>query len=149
MKKQCICGWMAAACIGCCCYSRAGEEPWDPAKFAYEITKKDLGEENFKVYLKKSRLHLETYLQDIPDSDAETFLNDRLANKANEVSDIESLKKFVAWMGLYYAWRVPLHPKAAKNLKAREEDLKALAKDFTWEKLFDLTQGHKAAVAGQ
>jgi hypothetical protein len=118
----------------------ADEEPFDPRAFAAKITREDMGAEKYKKYLADAGLNYGFYIHDVPDSDVESYLNDRLADKANEVSDIPSLKKFVAWLALYSAWDIPLPPKAIKSFKARESELRELAKNFSWEKLLAMTE---------
>lgn len=122
----------------------ADDEIFDARRFAREITEKDLGPENWQKYLKKSRKNLDDYFESFRDTaDTGSFLNDRLTDLANQVDDLASLKKFVAWLALYDVWEVPLPPRAEEKLKKREQDLKNLAKDFSWEKLLAMVKPEK------
>ena len=134
--------WLFVAALGWVMLASAAE-PWDPRAFAAKITREDLGEASYKKYLSEAKKRFEEYMRDVPNSDVESFLNDRLANKANEVGDLTSLKKFVAWLALYSAWDIPLPPKASQALLRREDDLRKLSESFSWEKLWELTQEHK------
>jgi hypothetical protein len=120
----------------------AGEsQEFNPAEFAYNISQKDLGDDGWKKFEKRARERCEDYQNDAQGGSVDNFLNDRLADLANEVSDIASLKKFVNWLALYSAWKIELPPRAQDGFNKHKQELISLSKDFSWEKLLVLVQG--------
>ena len=113
------------------------DKPFNPKSIAYHISVIDLGEDGWNDFVKKTQQRLDDYLNSPGGGSVEAFLNDRLTDIGNEVNenDIASLKKLVAWIGLYFIWKVELPEKANKPLQENRAQIEKLIQEGFWAKL--------------
>jgi len=133
---------LALLALAFCAASRAqDDEPIpDLVQAAYDIARKDLSDEDWKKYIRKTDSSYETWQNDTPDGDLNRYLNDKLIEIAPSVrnGEIKALKRAMYWLALYkhYECQPPWYVRDVATQYRRA--LNALLRDFSWERASEL-----------
>ena len=112
------------------------------AAIAYDITRKDMDEKQWKSYVRRQRSWYEDWVNDNPSGSFKRFLDDKLLQIALGVpkGKIKTLKKFVYWLAMYKHFGEPA-PSYIRNIADKNrQDLDNLLEDFSWERASKLVR---------